>query len=272
MRFFLTLIATLFAGALAAEPVSLDSVTLDDGRVLTIQRFPFDAELQLDGQSILEDAGVEMFDAGEAGILVQTWHGGNSCPYSFRLMDKTNGEFRQINLNGDRPEVFAECEGLISVIPELATILTERYSTRNMAKGYIWYGYALEEFAVPIMGGNAPEPEPGDMVTRWNGEDPYDFLRDPVEQKRLLRVISEVQFDDLSWLMSFRSPAYVEGDYLLMDGCVKYLCDAQNAIVAVRVSDGQPFVRIYDDGAVTLGGPAGEELPPAIQAHAARYP
>jgi len=272
MRIISSLIATLFAGTLAAQPMGLDHFTLVDGRVLTVEQLSFEAELSLDGETLWEDAQIELFDAGDAGVLVQTWHGGNSCPFSYMLIDKATGAFREINPDSDRSTIFAECEGLVSVIPELATILMKRYDTRNMSIGYIWYGYALEEFAIPIVREGAPEPEAGDMVTRWHDQDPYDFLRDPVEQKRLLQVVSEVEFDTLSWLMSFRSPAYLDGDYLLMDGCVKYLCDAQNAIVAVRVSDGLPFVRVFDDGEVILGVPTGEDLPAAVKAHSARYP
>ena len=141
-----------------------------------------------------------------------------------------------------------------------------------MATAYVWNGYALNQSAIPISRDGTPEPQAGDAVTRWHGEDTYDLLRDPVEQKRLLQVITEEQFDRLSWLLSFRPPAAVEGDYLHIDGCVKYLCDAQNAAIAVRISDGAPFVRMFDDGDVTLGMPKGEEMPPLLQAHAVRYP
>ena len=134
MRIISSLIATLFAGTLAAQPMGLDHFTLVDGRVLTVEQLSFEAELSLDGETLWEDAQIELFDAGDAGVLVQTWHGGNSCPFSYMLIDKATGAFREINPDSDRSTIFAECEGLVSVIPELATILMKRYDTRNMSK------------------------------------------------------------------------------------------------------------------------------------------
>ena len=272
MKRILAIVGVLAATTVSAEPDYIEEITLDDGRVLSTGMGSWGTVLTVDGAALLEDAQIGLIDFGRAGVLVEMASGGNSCPWSYSLIDKATGVFRQIAPESDRSEVFAECEMLLDVVPEANLMLTYRYDTRSHAIGYAWNGYALDEIAIPISRKNAPEPSGGEMVTRWDDRDPYEMLSDPVEQLRLLHVISEEQFDRLSWLMSFRSPALLQGDYLVADGCVKYLCDAENAIIAIRVSDGLPFVRIYDNGVVALAVPEGENLPEALIEHASRYP
>lgn len=272
MKRILAIVGVLAATAASAEPDYIEEITLKDGRVLSTGMGDWGTALTVDGEALLEDAQIGLIDFGRAGVLVEMASGGNSCPWSYSLIDKATGQFREVAPNSDRSEVFAECEMLLDVVPEANLMLTYRYDTRSHAIGYSWNGYALDEIAIPISRENSPEPNGGDMVTRWNDVDPYEMLSDPVEQKRLLQVLSEDQFDRLSWLMSFRSPAILQSGFLVADGCVKYLCDAENAIVAIRVSDGQPFVRIFDNGDVTLAVPEGEDLPRALIEHAVRYP
>ena len=250
----------------------VDGVTLEDGRILATGMGEWGTALTLDGEVLEEDAQIGLIDAGAAGILVEIASGGNSCPYRFKLVDRATGEFRQIDPETEMPTVFAQFEALMGVVPDANLILMWRYETRSYAQAYIWNGYALNESVIPISRDGAPKPMGGQQVMRWDDVDPFEMLKDPVEQMRLLDVISEDQFDRLSWLMGFRSPALMQGDFLVADGCVKYLCDAQNAVIAVRASDGQAFVRIFDEGDVTLGVPEGEDLPPALLEHAARYP
>lgn len=272
MKRLLAVFALCTASMATAEPDYVDSITLDDGRFLTTGMGSWASALFLDDEMIAEDAQIALVDFGRAGVLVEFAHGGNSCPWSYSLIDKSTGEFRALFPDTERPEVFADCEMLLDVVPEANIALMYRYDTRSHAIGYTWNGYALQELAVPISRENAPDPAGGAMVTRWDDVDPYELLQDPVEQKRLLQVISEDQFDRLSWLMSFRSPALLQDGFLVADGCVKYSCDYENAIIAIRVSDGAPFVRMYDEGAVTLAMPEGEVMPAALQDHAARYP
>ncbi|MDG1432357.1 MAG: hypothetical protein P8L68_10600 [Paracoccaceae bacterium] len=267
----------LTATSVAAD-VDLDAfnyvqeVVLEDGRRLTTGQGDYATELMLDGEVLIEEMQIELVDAGAAGILVEIANGGNACPYSFRLINRVTGQFRTIEPDSERPEVFAECEALMSVVPDANLILTWRYDTRSYAKSYVWNGYAMSVGEIAIPRDEVPEPEGGEMVARWDGADPFEMLKDPVEQNRLLRVISEEDFERLSWFMSFRSPAKIRDGFLVADGCIKYLCDAQNAVVAIRVSDGQPFVRIYDEGDVTLGLVEGEDMPPALVQHALRAP
>jgi len=273
----------LIAGlALLASPLAadvdldafdyVDEVTLGDGRVLTTGIGEYATALTIGGESLIEEMQIGLIDAGAAGILVEIANGGNSCPYSFMLVDRETGKVREMQPERDNPTLFAECQALMSVVPDANLILMWRYDTRSYASAYIWNGYAMTESVIPISRGGAPEPTGGAMVTRWDDVDPFEMLKNPVEQKRLLQVISEEAFDTLSWFMGFRSPATVRGGYLVAGGCVKYMCDAQNAVIAVRVSDGAPFVRIFDQGAVILGVPEGEDMPDALRAHVARYP
>lgn len=272
MKRALALITAITASSALAEPVYLEDVTLADGRVLTTGMGDWGTALMLDGEMLLEDAQIALVDFGRAGVLVEMAHGGNSCPWSYRLINKDTGAFRVIAPGTDTPTVFGDCEMLLGVVPEANLILVYRYDTRSHAIGYAWNGYSLDEVSIPISHEDTPEPAGGAMVTRWGDRDPYDMLSDPVEQKRLLQVISEDELDRLSWLMSFRSTALVRDEYLVADGCVKYMCDAQNAVVAIRITDGQPFVRIFDEGDVTLGVPKGQDLPSALLEHAQRYP
>ncbi len=272
----------IFVFAFLATPVVADveldafdytqEVLLEDGRVLTTGAGDYATVLTLDGEVLIEEMQIELVDAGAAGVLVEVANGGNACPFSFRLIDRTTGQFRNIGPDAERPEVFAECEALMSVIPDANLMLMWRYDTRSYAKAYIWNGYAMSVDEIPIPRDGTPEPKGGDMVNRWEGVDPFELLKDPIEQNRLLQVISEDDFERLSWFMSFRSPAKIRDGFLVADGCVKYERDAQNAVIAIRVSDGRPFVRIYDEGVVTLGVFEDEGMPAALSQHALRYP
>ncbi|MDG2339618.1 MAG: hypothetical protein P8L32_00280 [Paracoccaceae bacterium] len=265
MRWFTAILAVFVSASMVgAEPQYIEAVTLDDGRVLTTGAGEYATVLTLDDEVLLEEAQIGLIDFGRAGILIELAHGGNACPWRYQLIDRDAGSFRVISAGTDQPEVFAECEMLLGVVPEANLVLTYRYDPKNHAIGYAWNGYGLSEVPITISRQGIPAPVGKDMVTRWDRVDPYEMLSDPVEQVRLLSIMSEDEFDRLSWLMSFRSPAIIRGDYLVAEGCVKYMCSTQNAVIAIRVSDGLPFVRMNDDGVVTQRIPVGELVPRAL--------
>ncbi len=254
------------AGLANAQPEFSDveylmEATLPDGRIVTTGMGEVGSTLLVGDDVLHENAQVDLIDAGHMGILVESSSLGNACPYYYLLIDKQTGRLVEISNDEEAPFVFARCEALLAVVPDANLILTWRYDPHAYAQAYIWNGYAMTKSTIPILHDGIPAPEGGDMVTRWDGVDPYELLKDPVEQLRLLQVLSGDEFDQLAWVMSMRSSAELNGDFLLAEGCVKNQCDTQNARIAIRISDGAPFVRIYDEGLVVLGVPDGEMFP-----------
>lgn len=259
------------AQGVAAEPAYVEAVPLNDGRILTTQMGEWGTELVLGDEILAEDYQIALLDGGDMGVVVEFAHGGNSCPWRYKLIDKDSGDFRDAG-TGEVMHTFGECERLLAVVPEANLIITWYYDATSYGRTYIWNGYAMIQGTLPIPSQDAPDPTGGAQVTRWNGAYPLEILRDPVEQTRLRRVLSDDEFEMLAWYVSFQGPAELRDGFLVAEGCVKYSCDAQNGIFAIRVSDGVPFVRILDDGEVILRIPAGESVPSALLDHAARYP
>ena len=195
-------------------------------------------------EKVHEEQNVVLHDFGEAGVLIESHTGGAYCPSKFLLIHPDTGQLRSVNPGHDRETVFGECQRLSAVIPDLGLVVTMPETANEQARVFAWNGFRMSESVVKRSLQDVPLPAGGADVERWVDRYLFELARDPQEQKRLAEVLTEEQLEEFNRVIGQGSPMVRRGAFVVGAACWPGLCEGRWAVLALRVSDGAPFVRL----------------------------
>ncbi len=75
-------------------------------------------------------------------------------------------------------------------------------------------------------------------------------------------VLSEAQLQEYNRVANLGGTIEPRGDFVVGEGCWPGICRRRWAVLALRISDGAPFVRMSDG---TIAMPLGETLPELLR-------
>lgn len=216
----------------------------------------------LNGDEVHRNDHATLFDFGKAGVLIESRHGGNACPNSYMILHPDTGALREIAPESDRSTVFGECHRLERVLPDLGLVVMKPQSGNEQARLFAWNGYRMSLTILPRALEGARMPGGGSDVERWIGRYMHEFTQDPGEQQRLKQVLSDNELAEFNLVSDAGSPIERRGDWIVGSACWPALCTGRWVVLALRISDGAPFV-VMADG--TRAMPEGETLPALLQ-------
>lgn len=222
-------------------------------------------EVKVAGKVVYEDGSVQLHDFGEAGILIEGHHGGRHCPNTYHIIDRDTGKLRVLDADADRSTLFAECLRLSSVIADLGLVVMQPAAATEQARIFAFNGKTMVETVIKRANQQAKLPGGGDEVHRWSGKYLFEYLENLDERKRLLTVLSEEELKFFSFYVLRGAPMYEKDGFIVGQGCDPDMCNANWAVLGLRIADGAPFVLMPDD---IKRMPAGEKMPKVVLAEA----
>lgn len=217
------------------------------------------------GEVVYDDDSVRLYDFGEAGILIEGHHGGRHCPNSYHIIDRAKGNLRVLYPDADRNTMFAECLGLASVLAELGLVVMKPAAATEQARIFAFNGKTMVETIIQRTNEQAKLPGGGDEVRRWSGKYLFEYLENLDERKRLLTVLSEEELKFFSFYVLRGAPMFEKDGFIVGQGCDPDMCNANWAVLGLRIADGAAFVLMPDD---IKRMPAGEKMPAVVLAEA----
>jgi hypothetical protein len=225
----------------------------------------------INGEEIHRNDHASLFDLGKAGILIESRHGGKTCPQSFLIVHPDTGTLRDLNPEADRSAVFGECHRLERVLPDLGLVIMQPQSGHEQARIFAWNGYRMNLTILRRALDGAEIPGGGAEVERWIGRYMHELTQDPGEQLRLKLILSEEELAEFNFVSNAGSPFERQGGWVVGTACWPTFCEGRWSVLALRISDGAPFV-VLSDG--TRAMPAGEAMPAILEQvdHQGRLP
>ncbi len=234
--------ATVLLSAPAASEV-LQRLQIDAGSLTVVQDENGDKTLLLGDTPLLEDyPQIDLFEAGQMGVLVQTHHGGRFCPLRYHVIDAHSGTLRQPRLGSDDPTLLVECLPLATIVADLGLLVFEPGTHTEQAILISWDGYAFQTTSITKQA-RPPAGSESD-VTRWDGRSVAEFLSDPSEQARLFAFQPQ---DDVQWILTEMTRGDVmrlENGFLIGTACSPFECGFTWANLAIRIKDSAVFVQL----------------------------
>lgn len=161
--------------------------------------------------------------------------------------------------DADLDTIFAECQRLQGIASDLGIVIMAPTSTNEYGRVHTWNGQTMVETILERIDDKTAAFCKGDDVRKWIGQDAFDYLEDSGEANRLLTVLSNEELEYVRAAFYVAGTIEEEDGYILLTGFHNTF--STWAAIAVRISDGLPFV-VWDDG---LAMPEGETLPKLLE-------
>ena len=258
VRLMLALLASIYATSGFGKP--MDEFMTPAGLVKAA-----DDKVTVAGKVVYTDGSVALHEFGEVGILIEGHHGGKHCPNSYHILNPATGKLRILFPENDRSTLFGECLRLIAVLPDVELVILGPSQPEEQATIYAWNGKTMIETILKRSNSGAGIPGGGDAVRRWKDKYLFELLGDPDERTRLLSVLSEEELKWFGYAVMRGSPMHEKDGFVVGHGCEPDMCNANWAVLALRISDGAPFV-LMPDGFERL--PKGQKMPAVIREEA----
>lgn len=243
MRLFAVLMALWPVGALA-QSVSLGEYEVAEtrfGRLQTLRAGDYgQMQLLFRGAPLAEDYRVRILGAfalaGEDHdwAVIETWHGGNMCPFSYVLMKISGQGIAQT-------EPFGDCQGAPRDVRLLPGAIEVELSDASLLVDAVVYRFdggrmtRSERAATVALG---PMAGAGTDVTRWIGKHPSEVLQDPGEQKRFLQIMTPAKLEELRAHTSVANKTDFVNGWVFGRGCMPHACNVSAGGWGIRVADG----------------------------------
>ncbi|TCO72975.1 hypothetical protein [Rhodovulum euryhalinum] len=253
-------LAVILALALAAQPALAQPVTLGEypaiqtrfGLVSVGPISEWENGVFFEGMTepLAADRWVTLRGAFARGdeahdwVVIETNHGGNMCPLSFRLFKVSQGRV-------DRSDPFGECLGPVREVRLEAGRIEMDIDDPDIQvdiRRFAYDGVALAETAIAPDPSRAGPAGAGQDVTRWLAEHASAIFNDPSEQARFGTIMSLPEFEELRRRVNVGGNPERRGDWVFGAGCMAHQCNAVAGIWGLRISDGAPAAVFLDAG------------------------
>lgn len=116
--------------------------------------------------------------------------------------------------------------------------------------------------ALPFAG----SAQTGADVTKWVGASHDAYFSNAVEWARFQLLVTSDEFREIRQATEMNTRARVEGDHLILTGCLVRACTTTRAGLAVSVDAGKPLAVVWQrDREPKLYGAELDAMPPALR-------